>query len=144
MPTIAFTAPLLPGMAELDREVMQSFQTGERKTDYEEARRRAGITRESVWIQTTPAGDLAIIYLEADDLAAAFTTLGKSNEPFDQWFRDHSPTRARILTRRRLPHPGTGPGLPQLTASFETRQPPTATQLGASRRARSEHLAPPL
>jgi hypothetical protein len=89
MPTIAFTAPLLPGMAELDREVMQSFQTGERKTDYEEARRRAGITRESVWIQTTPAGDLAIIYLEADDLDAAFTTLGKSNEPFDQWFRDH-------------------------------------------------------
>jgi hypothetical protein len=89
MPTIAFAAPLLPGMAELDRDVMQSFQTGERKTDYEEARRRAGITRESVWIQTTPAGDLAIIYLEADDLAAAFTTLGKSNEPFDQWFRDH-------------------------------------------------------
>lgn len=89
MPTIAFASPLLPGMTALDRDVMTSFQSGERKTDYEEARRRAGITRETVWIQTTPAGDLAIVYLEADDLDVAFTTLGKSDEPFDQWFRDH-------------------------------------------------------
>jgi hypothetical protein len=89
MPTIAFAAPLLPGMTEIDRDVMTSFQTGERKTDYEDARRRAGITRENVWIQTTPAGDVAIVYLEADDLDAAFTTLGTSDEPFDRWFRDH-------------------------------------------------------
>jgi hypothetical protein len=89
MPTIAFAAPLLPGMTELDREVMTSFQTGERKSDYEDARRRAGITSEKVWIQTTPAGDMAIVYLEADDLDAAFTALGKSDEPFDRWFRDH-------------------------------------------------------
>jgi hypothetical protein len=89
MPTIAFAAPLLPGMTQVDRDVMTSFQSGERKTDYEDARRRAGITREQVWIQTTPAGDMAIVYLEADDLDAALTTLGKSDEPFDQWFRNH-------------------------------------------------------
>ncbi|HEY5335371.1 MAG TPA: hypothetical protein VIJ71_05050 [Mycobacteriales bacterium] len=89
MPTIAFAAPLLPGMTELDRDVMTSFQTGERKTDYEDARRRAGITAEKVWIQTTPAGDVAIVYLEADDLDAAFTTLGNSDDPFNRWFRDH-------------------------------------------------------
>jgi hypothetical protein len=89
MPTIAFAAPLLPGMTELDRDVMTSFQIGERKIDYEDARRRAGITRETVWIQTAPAGDLAIVYLEADDLDAAFTALGKSDAPFSRWFRDH-------------------------------------------------------
>jgi hypothetical protein len=89
MPSIAFAAPLLPGMTELDRDVMTSFQTGERKTDYEDARHRAGITREMVWIQTTPSGDVAIVYLEADDLDAAFTALGKSDQPFDRWFRDH-------------------------------------------------------
>jgi hypothetical protein len=32
---------------------------------------------------------MAIIYMEADDLDAAFTALGKSDEPFDRWFRDH-------------------------------------------------------
>ncbi len=89
MPTIAFAAPLLAGMTQVDRDVMASFQEGERKSDYEDARRRAGITRERVWIQTTPGGDMAIVYLEADDLEAAFTALGKSDEPFDQWFRDH-------------------------------------------------------
>jgi hypothetical protein len=34
-------------------------------------------------------GDMAVIYLEADDLGTAFATLGGSGEPFDQWFRDH-------------------------------------------------------
>ena len=34
-------------------------------------------------------GDVAVVYLEADDLAAAFTILGTSAEPFDRWFRDH-------------------------------------------------------
>ncbi len=89
MPTIAFAAPLLPGMSGLERDVMTSFRAGERKTDYEDARRRAGITRETVWIQTTPAGDMAIVYMEADDLDIAFTALGKSDEPFNQWFREH-------------------------------------------------------
>jgi hypothetical protein len=89
MPTIAFAAPLLPGMAQHDRDVMTSFQSGERKEDYEAARHRAGITCEKVWIQTTPAGDMAIVYFEADDLDVAFTALGKSDEPFDRWFRDH-------------------------------------------------------
>jgi hypothetical protein len=89
MPTIAFAAPLLPGMTEVDRDVMTSFQSGGRKGDYEAARHRAGITREQVWIQATPAGDMAIVYFEADDLEVAFTALGKSDEPFDRWFRDH-------------------------------------------------------
>jgi hypothetical protein len=30
-----------------------------------------------------------VIYLEADDLVAAFTILGTSADPFDRWFRDH-------------------------------------------------------
>lgn len=89
MPTIAFATPLLPGMTGVDRDVMTSFQAGERKSDYESARRRAGITREKVWIQETPAGDMAVVYMEADDLGAAFTALGQSDEPFDRWFRDH-------------------------------------------------------
>ena len=29
------------------------------------------------------------IYLEADDLGAAFKLIGTSDEPFDRWFRDH-------------------------------------------------------
>ncbi|MBW3643657.1 MAG: hypothetical protein KY447_12165 [Actinobacteria bacterium] len=31
---------------------------------------------------------MVVVYLEADDIAAAFMT-GTSDEPFDRWFRDH-------------------------------------------------------
>jgi hypothetical protein len=32
---------------------------------------------------------VAVVYLEADDLATAFTIWGTSAEPFDRWFRGH-------------------------------------------------------
>jgi hypothetical protein len=87
MQSIAFAAPMLPGKNEVDREAMRSVTSGERKADYEASRKRHGINRESVWIQQTPDGDVAVVYLEADNLEAAFEGLATSQDPFDQWFR---------------------------------------------------------
>lgn len=53
MPAIAFAAPLLPGRTDADREAMASCAHGARKAAYEDAHRRAGVTREAVWIQPT-------------------------------------------------------------------------------------------
>ena len=89
MPAIGFTLPLLPGKTEVDRAAMNSCWHGERKAAFEDARRRAGVTREAVWIQSTPKGDVVVVYMEADDLEAAFDTAATSDEPFDRWFRDH-------------------------------------------------------
>ena len=89
MPAIAFAASLLPGKTGADRDAMASCAHGDRKAAYEDARRRAGVTREAVWIQSTPQGDVAVVYLEADDLSIALKTIGTSDEPFDRWFRDH-------------------------------------------------------
>lgn len=36
-----------------------------------------------------PGGDVCVVYLEADVLAAAFAILPASAEPSDRWFRDH-------------------------------------------------------
>jgi hypothetical protein len=33
-------------------------------------------------------GDVAVVCIEADDLEAAFKTLGTSDDAFDRWFRD--------------------------------------------------------
>ena len=88
--SIAFAVPLLAGQAEAVRVALASCQAGARKEAYQDARRRAGIIREAVWIQPAPGADVAVVYLEADDLAAAFTMLGTSAEPFDRWFRDHA------------------------------------------------------
>lgn len=89
MPSVGLALPVLPGRTDLLREVLASCWRGERRAAYEDARRRAGVTKEAVWIQATPRGDLAVIHLEADDLGAAFGTLRGSGEPFDRWFRDH-------------------------------------------------------
>jgi len=88
MQSVAFAAPILPGRTDDDREAMRSCVEGERKTAYQASRARHGIRREAVWIQPTPAGDVAVVYLEADDLPAAFASLGSSDDEFDRWFRD--------------------------------------------------------
>ena len=85
----AFAVPLLPGQTEVHRITLASCSAGARKEAYQDARRRAGIVREAVWIQPGPGGDVAVVYLEADDLATAFALLGASAEPFDRWFRGH-------------------------------------------------------
>jgi hypothetical protein len=87
MPSIAFAAPILPGKTE---QLRQSNVNGDRKEAYEASRRRHGISREMAWIQSTPMGDLSIVYIEADDLEAAFDGLGTSQEPFDVWFREQT------------------------------------------------------
>jgi hypothetical protein len=89
MQSVGFSCALLVGQADTIRAALASCWVGARKEAYEDARRRAGIVREAVWIQSTPGGDVAVVYLEADDLATAFTILATSPEPFDRWFRDH-------------------------------------------------------
>jgi len=89
MQAVAFAGPLLAGQAAEVRVALASCWFGAREEAYQDARRRAGITREAVWIQPAPGADMAVFYLEADDLAAAFTIFGTSAEPFDRWFRDH-------------------------------------------------------
>ena len=89
MQSVAFSVPLLPGQTEANRDALTSCWLGARKEAFQDARRRAGVIREAVWIQRAPRGDVAVVYLEADNLAAAFTMVGTSAEPFDRWFRDH-------------------------------------------------------
>ena len=71
-----------------DREAIRSCTQGERKAAFQASRARHGITREAVWIQSTPGGDLAVVSIEAHDLQKAFAGLGSSQDPFDVWFRE--------------------------------------------------------
>ena len=89
MQSVAFARLLPVGQTDAIRMALASCWTGRRKEAYQDARRRAGIVREAIWIQAASGGDLAVVYLEADDLATALTGLGSSTEPFDDWFRDH-------------------------------------------------------
>jgi hypothetical protein len=89
MQTIAFAIPLLPDRARVNRVELASCWVGARREAHQDARRRAGIIREAIWMQPTPARDISVIYLEADDMGAALSVLETSDEPFDRWFREH-------------------------------------------------------
>jgi len=87
--TVCFALPLRPDTTDTDRTEMLACWHGDRAADHRASRARHGITREATWIQSTPAGDVAIVLLEADDLAASLFGVATSDEPFDVWFRDH-------------------------------------------------------
>lgn len=89
MGSLAFVLPLLPGKTDADRAAMESCWKGDRKAEFEAARRRVGITREAVFIQKTPGGDLVVVYVEGPDLDSSFKELATSQEPMDRWFREH-------------------------------------------------------
>lgn len=113
MESVAFAVPLLPGQTQAHRVALAACQDGARKEAYQDSRRRAGITREVVWIQPAPGGDVAVVYLEADDLATAITLLSTSAEPFDRWFRDHLRQVHGVALAE-------GDGIPELVLDFDT------------------------
>jgi hypothetical protein len=87
MQSVAFTLPIMAGEAEAHRHALSSCWVGERREAHRDACRRAGITREGVWIQAVRSGPVAVVYLEADDVQVALSLLAGSAEPFDRWFR---------------------------------------------------------
>jgi len=89
MKSMAFAAPLLPGKTEADIAAMATVQNGERRAAHEASRKRAGITREAAWLHRTPAGDVVVVLIEADDVEAAMGAIATSQDPHDVWFREH-------------------------------------------------------
>ena len=108
MAVLAMVLPLLPGKTAEWRQRMAEL-AGPRRPEFAAARRRQGVTRERIWLQASPAGDLEILYLEVDDPARAFQAIAASQEPFDVWFRGF----AREHYGLDLTQPMTGP-LPEL------------------------------
>jgi hypothetical protein len=87
MPGFAFSIPVVPGKEELDRSTFDEM-LGSRREEYEAALREAGLTRQTVWHQTTPSGTVAVVYVEGDNPEAGVAQLGASEAPLNAWFRD--------------------------------------------------------
>ncbi|HET7093335.1 MAG TPA: hypothetical protein VFI22_07655 [Thermomicrobiales bacterium] len=60
---------------------------GPRRAEFEASWRDKGIAAERAWLQTTPAGALVLVSLEAADLRRAFDALAASQTAFDRWYR---------------------------------------------------------
>jgi hypothetical protein len=87
MPAATFAAPILPDREEEWRRFVQEVAE-ERLSEYEGLRRRLGISNESAWLTRTKGGEMAMVYLEAEDPERIVPALAASEEPFDLWFKE--------------------------------------------------------
>ncbi len=88
MESLALAFPLTPGKAEELRSCGAEI-LGPRRSEYHEFRRLLRTT-ERVYLQRTPQEDIAIIYMEGDDLQRAFKELQTSQAPFAAWLRQQA------------------------------------------------------
>lgn len=84
---MAFSALIVPDKIQMWRELWQEIE-GPRRQEYEQSRRQLGIVRETIHLQHTPQGDVAVLYLEAEDPHRTLRRMGASDSPFDRWFRE--------------------------------------------------------
>jgi hypothetical protein len=84
---LAFAVPLLPGKAEALRAwAREAFDS--RRQELTESRRALGQTREEVFLNASPAGDVGVAYLEGKDPIEANREFAASSTPYDRWFKD--------------------------------------------------------
>jgi len=86
MASLAFVVPLTPGKAEERRSWVQEI-LGPRRSEYQALRHRLGVTRQRIYLQQMPQGEVGIIYLEGDHLHLIFQELRTSQDPYVVWFR---------------------------------------------------------
>src|SRR4028119_334255 len=66
MAAFAFTLPILPGQEEVVRRIGEAV-SGELREEYDESRRRLGISEEKIWVQRTPIGQALVVYWDTED-----------------------------------------------------------------------------
>jgi hypothetical protein len=88
MESYALVFPILPGKLDEARAFAEELK--QRSDEMEASRKRLRVTRESVWVNQTPMGDIGVVLLEADDVAGANRGFAESQEPFDVWFKERA------------------------------------------------------
>ena len=85
--TIIFAAPVLPGQSEVWRRCLQEMIEA-RRPEYEESRRRLGISGERVWVAETVNGNVVVIAVAAAQPSQVLAQLATSDHQFDCWYRE--------------------------------------------------------
>ncbi len=87
MAVYCFTQLIQPGKREEAKRIFEEVG-GPRRDEYEASRRRLGIHREKVWFQSSPNGEMAVVYWEVDDPRSALREFASSGDPFDEWLKE--------------------------------------------------------
>src|ERR671916_2194016 len=83
---VGFAGPILAGREEGWRRFLQEL-AGSRREEYEDLRRRLGVTGQKVWLVRTRRGEAAVSYMECEEPTRIVTRLAASTESFDLWLK---------------------------------------------------------
>jgi hypothetical protein len=86
MSTIAMAFPIPPGKLDTWRSGMREI-AGPRREEFDASRRGKGVSSTKVWLQQGPGGPIELLVVEVEDPGVFFAGLGRSQDPFDVWFR---------------------------------------------------------
>ena len=86
MPMQASVFPILPGKTEAFKQFTREL-SGARKAEHAASRKRLGIRQETVFLQQSPMGDMAVVVSDGDkDFAQFAQAVAMSKDPFDVYF----------------------------------------------------------
>jgi hypothetical protein len=105
MASIAVALPILPGKTEEWKRLAAEL-TGPRRPENDDFHKRIGVARTNWYLQQTPHGDIAIVFLEADDPLGVFRQWAESQHPFDLWFKAQEGALYGLDLNQPLPGPG--------------------------------------
>ena len=83
---VGFAGPILAGREEGWRRFLQEL-SGSRREEYDDLRRRLGVTGQKVWLVRARRGEMAVSYLECEEPGRIAARLAASTEPFDVWLK---------------------------------------------------------
>jgi len=74
--------PVLPGKKDVLMQYLKDI-TGPMKKDFERSEKHLGIKKEAWFLQSSPEGDVLLVYIEANDVSKAFGDFAVSKDPFE-------------------------------------------------------------
>jgi len=87
MKPIATAYPVLPGKTDKARAFIKSLGTTHKK-DFAALERKLKTTKEVIFLQPSPQGDVIIDYFESTDPKKALEIMAKLDDKFTMWMKD--------------------------------------------------------
>jgi hypothetical protein len=113
MESVILGIQILPGKTEAVRKMYQTIQKVKWK-EYVVSQKKSGVEKERDFLQTTPRGDIILIYMEAKDIRKSFAIFATSKDPVDVWIKNE----VKSCTDVDFNEPGEGP-LPELLLAYD-------------------------
>lgn len=106
MKPIATAYPVLPGKTEKAREFLKSLKT-EHAKDFAAVEKLLKTTKEAIFLQPSPQGDMIIDYFESANPQKSIETMAKSKDKFAVWMKneikDFTGIDLNVMSKEPLP-----------------------------------------